>query len=440
MRVDDAAKTEDLNPAHVASAQLDRAVPYIPGLQNGLIEFLRRPQRTVIVEFPVETKNGVVSFTGYRVLHNSTRGPGKGGIRFHPQVDVDEVRALASWMTWKCAIVGVPFGGAKGGVTCDPKTLSQPELRQMTRRFIAELGAVIGPDIDIPAPDVGTNAQTMAWIYDTYQQLHPSQNNLPVVTGKPVDIGGSLGRREATSRGCLFVAQRALERGMLPGFDSVRGARVVIQGFGNAGAIAAELFAEAGATVIAVSDSKGGIFNADGLDLEVVRSRKAESGTVVGVTDTITLSNDELLTLECDILVPAALEGQLRGDNAGAVKARMIVEAANGPTTPAADEIFFERGVHVLPDILANAGGVIVSYFEWIQNKQNEQWDEVVVNARLEKRIRRAADEVIDRQAEINAAAVKGGGEPPPVDLRTAAYALAVERVAAVATQRGIWP
>lgn len=430
---------EDLNPINIATAQLEAALPYVPGMKSGLAEFLRRPQRTVTVEFPVETEEGVRSFVGHRVLHNSTRGPGKGGIRFHPQVDLDEVKALASWMTWKCAIVGVPFGGAKGGVCCDPKALTDREKRKVTRRFIHELEGVIGPDIDIPAPDVGTDAQTMAWIYDTYHQLHAGRNNLPVVTGKPLEIGGSEGRREATARGCLISTQQALSRGVVPGLDSVAGARVAIQGYGNAGSIAARLFTEAGAAVIAVSDSAGGVFSEKGLDLAAVDERKREEGTVVGVTDTVTLSNDELLALDCDILVPAALECQIHSGNAGAVKARIVSEAANGPTTPAADAALFARGVPVLPDILANAGGVLVSYFEWIQNKQNEQWEEPEVNERLRRRMIRATDEVIDRQVLI-ARAAEEEGALPAVDLRTAAYALAVDRVARVAMQRGIWP
>jgi glutamate dehydrogenase/leucine dehydrogenase len=374
---------EDLNPYHMAQAQLDRAIRYIPGLKRGLVEYLRRPQRTVIVEFPIETQDGVLSFTAYRVLHNNIRGPGKGGIRFHPDVNADEVRALASWMTWKCALVNVPFGGAKGGVACDPKQLSEAELRRITRRFIAELGDVIGPDTDIPAPDVNTSEQTMAWIYDTYHILHPKQNNLPVVTGKPLELGGSLGRREATARGCLFATQRALSRGAVPGLASVEGTRVAIQGYGNVGGIAADLFAEAGARVVAVSDSQGGIYTKEGLDLDAVRQHKLEHGTVVGVNDTVTVTNEGLLELECEILIPSALENQIHAGNASRIHARLVCEGANGPITVSADDILFERGIPVLPDILANAGGVTVSYFEWIQNKQNEQWDEKHVYSRV---------------------------------------------------------
>src|SRR5438876_8509236 len=273
---------EDLNPYHMAGQQFDRAAAHMPELKRGLIEYLKRPGRTVIVEFPVELEDGSVrTFTGYRVLHNRVRGPGKGGIRYHPAVTLDEVRALASWMTWKCAVIDVPFGGAKGGVACDPKELKESDLRRLTRRYISDLGDLIGPNTDIPAPDVYTDARTMAWIYDTYAMMHPGRNNLPVVTGKPLDIGGSHGRHEATARGCLFAAQRALARRLVPGLERLAGARVTVQGFGNAGAIAAQLFQEAGAKVIAVSDSQGGIHKQTGLDLAEVVVHKARTGSVV---------------------------------------------------------------------------------------------------------------------------------------------------------------
>ncbi len=447
---------EDRDPLHFAQIQFDRALCYLPELRNGFDEMLRRPQRSVIVEFPIEIEGEVVSFTGYRVLHSNARGPGKGGTRYHPAVDLNHVRALAFWMTWKCAIVNIPFGGAKGGVCCDPKTLSQKDLRRITRRYISEISALIGPDIDIPAPDLNTNEQTMAWIYDTYQAFHPSQNNLPVVTGKPVDVGGSLGRREATARGCLDVTRRVLGAGLVDGLSSVRDARIAIQGFGNVGAIAAELFADAGAVIVGVSDSQGGIYAEKGLDLQAVFEHKREVGTVVGVVDSVTVSNEELLELDCDILIPAALDGQIHRDNAPRVRARLVVEAANGPTTPAADRVLFERGIVVVPDILANAGGVTVSYFEWIQNKQNEQWELEEVNARLCRKLERAADTVLQRQRELNAAVAEKNraadeqeddmlpqaSEPrlEPADLRTAAYVLAVSNVARVAEERGIWP
>lgn len=424
---------EDLNPFHIAQQQFNRALPHLPRLKRGLIEFLKSPVRSVTVNFPVEMDDGhVQTFTGHRVLHSRVRGPGKGGIRYHPEVTEDEVRALAGWMTWKAALIDVPFGGAKGGVVCDVKTMSEGELRRVTRRFIADLGENIGPHTDIPAPDLYTNAQTMAWIFDTYDGLHPGKNNLPIVTGKPVDMGGSLGRSEATARGCLFAVQRLLETGMVPGLDSLNGARVVIQGCGNAGSVAAALFQQAGARIIAISDSHGGIHREDGLDIEKTLAFKAEQGTVVGQPGTETVTNDQLLELNCDILIPAALENQLRQDNADRVRCRLVCEAANGPTTPAADDILRERGVVVLPDILANSGGVCVSYFEWVQNIENEQWDIEEVNGKLQRKMERAVDTVIDRWRQL--------GGPDHLDLRTAALAVAIGRVAHVTLERGIWP
>jgi glutamate dehydrogenase (NAD(P)+) len=427
---------EDLNSYHIAAQQFDRAIAYLPQLQRGLIDFLKRPGRSVILEFPVELEDGSVrTFTGYRVLHNHVRGPGKGGIRFHPDVTLDEVRALASWMTWKCAVIDIPFGGAKGGVCCNPKELSEKELRRITRRYISDLGDLIGPHTDIPAPDVYTNAQTMAWIYDTYAMMHPGLNNLPVVTGKPLDIGGSHGRNEATARGCLFACQQALTRGIVHGLTGTPGARVAVQGFGNAGHIAATLFQEAGARIVAVSDSHGGICQENGLDVAAVLAHKANTGSVTGMTGTRPITNAELLTLECDVLIPAALENQIRRDNAVTVRARFICEAANGPTTPASDQILFERGIPVLPDILTNSGGVCVSYFEWVQNNENEQWKVDEVNGKLRSKMEQATNTVIDRQAELNR---RPGSRP--MDLRTAALLVAIERVADVALKRGIWP
>lgn len=431
------ASREDLNSYHIAQQQFDRAAQFVPQLRNGLLDYLRRTARVLSVEFPVEMDDGSVkSFVGYRAVHSRVRGPGKGGIRYHPDVTEDEVRALASWMTWKCAVADVPFGGAKGGIICDPKRLSQTELRKLTRRFIAELGGSIGPHTDIPAPDVNTDANTMAWIYDTYQMMHPGENNLPVVTGKPVEMGGSLGRHEATAQGALFVTTRMLARGAVPGLGSLRGARLAIQGFGNAGAIAADLFTTAGARVVAVSDSSGGIAAIaaeGGLDPAAVVAHKRRTGSVAGLPGTRPVSNAELLTLPCEILMPAALENQIHAGNAAAIKARLVVEAANGPTTPAADRILLERGIAVVPDILANSGGVTVSYFEWVQNIEHEQWPLEVVNEKLAARMERATDAVIDTQQEL-------GAHGEPVDLRTAAYVLAIRRVAEVALSRGIWP
>ncbi len=442
---------ENLNPFYIARQQFEHAIEYLPALKEGLIEFLIRPERVIIVEFPILTYEGEVrNFVGYRVLHSRVRGPGKGGIRYHPDVTADEVRALAAWMSWKCAVLDIPFGGAKGGVACDPKRLTKDDLRRITRRFIAELGDNIGPHTDIPAPDVNTNAETMAWIYDTYAMMHPGQNNLPVVTGKPVDIGGSFGRREATARGCLFCAQRALERGLVPGLDTLDGATVAVQGYGNAGSVAADLFAQAGARIVAVSDSKGGVYAPGGLDPGAALAHKAEIGTVVGLPGTETITNEALLALPCDVLVPAALENQIRADNADRVQARLVVEAANGPTTPAADRILLAKGIPVLPDILANAGGVTVSYFEWVQNIENEQWEEDEVNQKLLPKMRKATDAVLDIRQAVHASLpdiearrrARGRNDRPlgPIDLRTAAYILAVKRVADVALQRGIWP
>ena len=430
-----AAELEELNPYSIAQQQFDNAAQYVADLPDGLRTFLRGSSRLIKVEFPVERDDGTVeTFSGYRALHSRVRGPGKGGIRYHPYVNADEVRALAAWMTWKCAVADIPFGGAKGGIICDPKKLSKNELRRITRRFIVELGDTIGPHTDIPAPDVNTSAETMAWIYDTYEMMHPGKNNLPVVTGKPVWMGGSLGRNEATARGCLFVTARAIQQGAVPGLDTLKGARVAIQGFGNAGSIAARLFNEAGAIIIAVSDTKGGVYAPEGIDVGAVGQHKASTGSVVGSPDTKNISNDDLLHLECDVLIPAAFENQIRGDNVKGVKAKVIAEAANGPTTPTADQDLFARGIPVLPDILTNAGGVTVSYFEWVQNIENEHWSEANVNAHLREKMEAATDAVLQMQLEIK------DRHRVAVDLRTAAFALAIKRVSTVALARGIWP
>ncbi len=424
---------EDLNPFHIARQQFDEVLPYLTEVKRGIIDFLKSPIRTVELNFPIEMDDGHVrTFTGYRVLHSRVRGPGKGGIRYHPGVTADEVRALAGWMTWKTALIDVPFGGAKGGIICDVKELSEGELRRITRRFIADLGENIGPHTDIPAPDLYTNQQTMAWIYDTYDGLHPGENNLPVVTGKPVDLGGSLGRDQATGRGTLYATQRLLERGAVPGLKSLDGARVVVQGFGNAGSVAARLFHEAGATIVGVSDSQGGIRKPDGLDINAIMQFKSEHRTVVGMPSTETVTNEQLLATECDILVPAAMENQIREDNVDNVHCRLVCEAANGPTTPAADRALQERGILVLPDILTNSGGVCVSYFEWVQNIENEQWDLKEVNTKLLKKMQRAVDATVDSRQQI--------GQERPVNLRTAAMVVATARVAKVALERGIWP
>lgn len=443
---------EDLNPLAISNCQFQRATSYLQGMKSGLFEFLTFPKRMIRMNFPIEMDDGSVQmFRGFRILHNNFLGPGKGGVRYHPQLTEDEISALASLMTWKCALIGVPFGGAKGGVVCDAKQLSSSELRRITRRYISELGNNIGPYVDIPAPDMYTNQQTMAWIYDTYETLHQGGNNRPVVTGKPIDLGGSLGREEATGRGCLYATEHFISQAGNVTLQSIAGSKVAIQGLGNVGGTAAGLFREAGAVIIAVSDSQGGIYSNDGkaLDLDRVLAYKQEHGTVVGFPDSRNITNDELLTLECDILIPAALGGQIHAGNAADVKAKLIVEAANGPVTPAADDILAGRGTIVIPDILANAGGVTVSYFEWVQNIENEQWDLNEVNNKLREKMYHAVDKVIAQWREMAAANLvstdqdnKDNAAPSsaPVDVRTASYVLAVEKIANVTLERGIWP
>jgi glutamate dehydrogenase (NAD(P)+) len=440
---------ENLDPVFISQAQFQRAAAYISGLKCGLRDFFNTPKRAVILRFPVEMDDGSVrTFEGYRVLHSSVLGPGKGGIRFHPDVTLEETEALAALMTWKCALIDVPFAGAKGGVVCDTKQLSEGEQRRITRRFATELAPVIGPFTDIPAPDLYTNGQTMAWIYDTYDILHAGHNNRPVVTGKPVDLGGSLGRYEATGLGVAFATERLLYSGLVPGLDSINGARVVIQGFGQVGSVAAQALHAAGAVIVAVSDSRGGIFCEQGIDLPAAKDFKQAQGSVVGLPDTLTVTNEELLEISCDILIPAAAGDAIRADNAGRIDTRLVVEAANRPVTPAADDILAAKGIHVLPDILANAGGVTVSYFEWVQNHANEQWDLDLVNGKLKRKMQAATDTVLARYRKLvevadaatspdSAGPDKGAVKP---DLRTAALVVAIERVARAALERGIWP
>jgi len=411
------------SPWAVALEQFDRAADRL-NLSPGIREVLRHPKREVTVRFPVQRDDGSSNvFTGYRVWHNVTRGPAKGGMRFHPDTDLDEVRALAMLMTWKCACVKIPYGGAKGGVTCDPKQLSTRELERLTRRFTTELGDMLGPDSDIPAPDVNTNAQVMAWMMDTYS-MHRGYSVPGVVTGKPVSIGGSEGRQDATGRGVIYMVQEVAKAIDL----ELSGARVVVQGYGSAGEAAARFMAALGARVIAVSDSQGGVFDADGLDVPRVTRHKHETGSVIGTPRTRAVSNAELLELECEVLIPAALEGVLTEGNAGRVRARLIAEAANGPTSPAADDIFRERGITVIPDILCNAGGVTVSYFEWVQDREEFFWSIDEINARLRRIMVRA-------YAEVQRTAVEH-----EVDLRLAAYMLAVSRVAEATMTRGFYP
>lgn len=435
----------EYDPSQILQTHLQCAFDCLKGMDGELFNFLRQPKRVITVNFPVEMDDGSLRmFQGYRVIHNRLLGPGKGGIRFHPQLTRDEVCGLAALMTWKSALLDVPFGGAKGGVACDTKDLSKSELRRITRRFITELGDNIGPHTDIPAPDLYTDQQTMAWIYDTYDIMHPGRNNLPVVTGKPIDIGGSVGRHEATGRGCLYATERFLARAGLSGLKSLHGARVAVQGFGNVGSIVAWLFQEAGAVILAISDSHGAIFNEDGIDLKAATDFKQAHGTIVGLPETRSLTNDDLLSLECDILIPAALSNQIRGENAENIRAKLIVEAANGPTTPNADLVLNRRGIPLLPDILANAGGVIVSYFEWVQNIENEKWDLEEVNGKLKGKIHHGVDMVFDRcRGLVNQSRSPDNGQSDQsttINMRTAALVVAIERLARVTQERGIWP
>ena len=394
------------------------------GLDDGMRGILSHCEAELTVSFPVEMDDGTVHmFQGHRVQHNRGPGPTKGGIRYHQDVTLAEVKALAMWMTWKCAVVGLPFGGAKGGVRVDPKALSTNEVQNLTRRYTSEIMPMIGPNKDIPAPDVNTNAQVMAWIMDTYS-MHVGYSVPGVVTGKPLALGGSAGRNEATGRGCVFVIEEACRSTGL----NLAGARVVVQGFGNAGATAARLLDELGATVIGVSDSRGGTWNGAGLDLDRVARHKDATGSVSGFADGDDIFNRDLLELPCEILIPAALERQIDADNAPRIQARIIAEAANGPTSPEADDILFDRGVTVLPDILANAGGVTVSYFEWVQALQAFPWTESDVNERLRKIMR-------DAYRAVNATAAEHH-----VHLRTAAMLLSVRRVAEFTRLRGIYP
>ena len=415
--------TEDLNSFRIAMRQFDTAAEKC-GIEPDLREVLRRPRRALSLSLPVKMDDGTIRvFDGYRVQHSSARGPCKGGIRYHPEVTFDEVKALASWMTWKCAIVNIPFGGAKGGIVCDPRRLTKGELERLTRRYAYEISPIIGPDKDIPAPDVYTDAQTMAWIMDTYSMTHGS--SAPgVVTGKPTFLGGSFGRNEATARGCLFVIRSACE---VMGIK-LNKATVAIQGFGNAGSIAAELLAQNGATIIAVSDSRGGILNRAGLNVPELLQHKAKTGSVIGFPHSDPISSEDVLELQCDILIPAAMENQITLQNVDSIKARIVAEAANGPTTPDADIALHQRGVMVIPDILANAGGVTVSYFEWVPDLQELFWDEDDVNRRLERVMVKAFTDVHATAKKYN------------VDMRTGAYIVGIERVATAMRTRGIWP
>jgi len=418
------AANSTINPFETAKQQVDIVADLI-GLDAGVREVLKHPKRELTVNFPVRMDDGSYRvYTGHRVQYNMARGPTKGGIRYHPQVTLDEVRALAAWMTWKCAVVNIPYGGAKGGVVCDPKHLSHGELERLTRRYASEVAPIIGPEMDIPAPDVYTDSQTMAWIMDTYSML--KGYSVPgVVTGKPISLGGSEGRGEATGRGCAYVIREAAKDVGL----RVKGATVAVQGFGNAGSVASKLlYDEQGAKIVAISDSKGGIWKADGFNPHAVEEFKAKNGSVVGFPGAKSISNEEVLEAKADVLVPAALENQITKKNADKIQAKIVAEAANGPTLPEADTVLFQKKITVLPDVLANAGGVTVSYFEWAQDIQGYYWALDEVNTRLERVMVRSYSDVHKVATERK------------VHNRTAAYVLAIQRVVDAIKIRGIYP
>jgi glutamate dehydrogenase (NAD(P)+) len=392
-------------------------------LDPGIWQILTHPKRQVVVSCPIQRDNGQIEvFTGFRVQYNITLGPAKGGIRYHPGVTLDEVTALAAWMTWKCAVAQVPFGGGKGGIICDPTTMSKRELEALTRRYTAEIIDLIGPEKDVPAPDVNTDPQIMAWFMDTYS-MHVGHTATAVVTGKPVEMGGSLGRREATGRGVMIIARESAKH---LGFE-LKGSTVAVQGFGNVGSIGAELMHAEGAKILAATDWKGGVYNPKGLDMPALLKWAAENKTVAGFPGSEPITNDQLFALDVDILVPAALENQITAENAGSIKAKMVIEGANGPTTPEAHHALHKRGVFVVPDILANAGGVTTSYFEWVQDRHGYFWSEKEVNERLEVKMVQAYDAVLATAKQHN------------VDMRTAAYIVAINRVATVTRMRGMY-
>ena len=410
------------NPFESMMERFDHAAKLL-NLDPGLYKVLRNPEKQIIVSVPVFRDNGEVEvYTGYRVLYNTSRGPAKGGIRFDLKVTLEEVKALAAWMTWKCAVVNIPFGGSKGGVVCDPTAMSLAELERVTRRYTSSIIETLGPDSDVPAPDVNTNERVMAWIMDTYS-MHKRHTVTAVVTGKPVEMGGSLGRREATGRGCMFVTRDALAKLGLP----MKQARVVVQGFGNVGSIAADFLVKEGATVVAVSDKSGGLINPKGLDIGDLMAWVREHRCLAGYPRAEAIGNQELLTVDCDVLLPAAFENVITSKNAPKIKAKIICEGANGPTTAAADKILEEKGVFVIPDILANAGGVTVSYFEWVQDRGGYFWDEETVNRRLEAIITRSFKEVVAL------------ADKHKVNTRIAAYMLGIDRVATMHRLRGMY-
>jgi glutamate dehydrogenase (NAD(P)+) len=413
---------QEINPWEAQAARFEFAARKL-NLEEGLWRVMRYPSREIIVHFPVAMDDGRIEmFTGYRVLHSQARGPGKGGIRYAPDVTLDEVRALASWMTWKCAVVNIPFGGAKGGVICDPKKMSQGELERMTRRYTAEIIEFLGPEKDVPAPDVNTNEQTMAWIMDTYS-MHMRQTVTAVVTGKPLNIGGSRGRKEATGRGIALACDEALK------YLHIQrdGCRVIVQGFGNVGSNAARLMQERGYKVIGIAEYDGGLFNPNGIDICALLDHRSRNGSVLGFRGAEGIPSADLLTTECEILIPAATENVITSRNADRVKARIVCEGANGPTTAVADEILADKKTFIIPDILANAGGVTASYFEWVQDRQGYFWTEEDVNTRMERILAESFDDVT-RYAEAHG-----------VNNRIAAYMLAIDRVAFTIKQRGIY-
>jgi glutamate dehydrogenase (NAD(P)+) len=415
------SREQETNPWVSAEARFDNAAEKL-GLDDGVRKVLRKPTREITVNIPVMLDDGRLEvFTGYRVQHSLVRGPGKGGIRYAPDVTLDEVRALASWMTWKCAVVNIPFGGAKGGVVCDPPLMSDGELERITRRYTAQIIEMIGPELDVPAPDVNTNDRVMAWIMDTYS-MHKGHATTAVVTGKPMELGGSRGRKEATGRGCMIVTRQALRQlGMAPD------ARVVIQGFGNVGGMAAKLMAASGFKVVAIVEYDGAVYNPHGLDIAALAEHRQDTGSITGFQGGEAMDKKEAMFLKCDVLLPAATENVITSDNADRLQCRILCEGANGPTTAIADEILADKKIFVVPDILANAGGVTVSYFEWVQDKQGFFWNEDLVNTRLEEIMVGSFDAVLAYAAKHR------------VDNRTAAYMLALDRVAIAMKMRGIY-
>ncbi|MDX1660553.1 MAG: Glu/Leu/Phe/Val dehydrogenase [Gemmatimonadota bacterium] len=413
---------DETNPFEAMMSRFDRAADILH-LDRGIYTILRHPEKQLVVSIPVQMDDGSIEvFTGYRVHYNTARGPAKGGIRFSPHVTLEEVKALAAWMTWKCAVVNIPFGGAKGGVVCEPHGMSKRELEHVTRRYTAEIMPLLGPEMDVPAPDVNTNEQVMAWIMDTYSQ-HARHTVTPIVTGKPVEMGGSLGRNEATGRGCMLVTLEALEHLDIP----VEGARVVVQGFGNVGSTAARLCAERGMRVIGIGDHTGAFVDREGIDLESALRHQVENRSLSGFEAGDAITNGELLELECEVLIPAAIENAITRKNAKNIRAKVICEGANGPTAAGADSILEEKGIFVIPDILANAGGVTVSYFEWVQNREGYYWSRERVEKRLKKIMVNAFRDVLQTS------------ESHSVNLRTACYMRAIERVAFVHQLRGIY-